>query len=69
MLTIILNRDQTTQARQMTLSSVPPKTDAMQAYRLFAQNGILPADYNVQGNGDMQVWLDRYSPRTTACQT
>ena len=48
------------QARQMTLASVPPMTDAMQAYRLFAQNGILPADYNVQGTGDMQAWLDRY---------
>ncbi|QJI29719.1 anti-sigma factor [Pseudomonas sp. ADAK18] len=48
------------QARQMTLSTVLPMTDAMQAYRMFAQDGILPADYNVQGNGDMQAWLDRY---------
>jgi anti-sigma factor RsiW len=32
----------------------------MQAYRLFAQDGILPADYHVQGGGDMQGWLDRY---------
>ncbi|QLG92562.1 anti-sigma factor [Pseudomonas yamanorum] len=48
------------QARQMTLNTVLPMTDAMQAYRMFAQDGILPADYNVQGNGDMQAWLDRY---------
>ncbi|MFC6337935.1 anti-sigma factor [Pseudomonas sp. CCM 7891] len=48
------------QARQMSQGTVLPMTDAMQAYRLFAQNGILPADYRVQGNGDMQTWLDRY---------
>jgi anti-sigma factor RsiW len=35
-------------------------TDAMQAYRLFAQQGILPADYRVSDDGDMQGWLDRY---------
>ena len=49
------------QARQATLvASALPMTDAMQAYRLFAQNPIMPADYQVQGNGDMQAWLDRY---------
>lgn len=49
------------QARQATmLASLLPMTDAMQAYRLFAQDNILPADYKVQGHGDMQAWLDRY---------
>jgi anti-sigma factor RsiW len=48
------------QARQATLPAVLPMADAMQAYRLFAQDGILPADYQVQGNGDIQAWLDRY---------
>lgn len=49
------------QAREMTLvGAPPPMTDAMQAYRLFAQQGILPADYKVSGDGDMQSWLDRY---------
>ncbi|KAA0943789.1 MULTISPECIES: anti-sigma factor [unclassified Pseudomonas] len=49
------------QARQATMTSaVPPMTDAMQAYRLFAQNQIMPADYKVQDNGDIQTWLDRY---------
>lgn len=49
------------QARQMTLVSAPlPMADAMQAYRLIAQQGILPADYKVSDDGDMQGWLDRY---------
>lgn len=49
------------QAREMTLASAsPPMTDAIQAYRLFAQQGILPADYTVSDDGDMQHWLDRY---------
>lgn len=49
------------QAREMTLASAPlPMTDALQAYRLFAQQGVLPADLKVQGNGAMQAWLDRY---------
>ncbi|MGF6401498.1 anti-sigma factor RsiW [Pseudomonas frederiksbergensis] len=49
------------QARQMTLASAPlPMTDAMQAYRLIAQQGILPADYKVSDDGDMQGWLDQY---------
>ncbi|UVM52447.1 MULTISPECIES: anti-sigma factor family protein [unclassified Pseudomonas] len=49
------------QAREMTLASAPlPMTDAMQAYRLIAQQGILPADYQVSDDGDMQGWLDRY---------
>lgn len=49
------------QAREMTLASAPlPMTDALQAYRLIAQQGILPADYKVSADGDMQGWLDRY---------
>lgn len=49
------------QAREMTLTSAQlPMTDAMQAYRLFAQQGILPADYKVNDDGNMQGWLDRY---------
>lgn len=49
------------QAREMTLiSATPPMTDALQAYRLIAQQGILPADYTVSDDGDMQGWLDRY---------
>ncbi|MHC8319645.1 anti-sigma factor family protein [Pseudomonas sp. GB2N2] len=49
------------QAREMTLlSTAAPMADAMQAYRLFAQQGFLPADYKVSDDGDMQGWLDRY---------
>lgn len=49
------------QARQMTLSGgTLPMTDAMQAYRMFAQQGLLPADYRVSDDGDMQGWLDQY---------
>lgn len=50
------------QAREMTLvrTSALPMTDALQAYRLIAQQGMLPADYKVDGAGDMQRWLDRY---------
>ena len=42
-------------AREMTLlSAALPMADAMQAYRLFAQQGMLPADYKVSDDGDMQ---------------
>lgn len=52
------------QARQMTLASAPlPMTDALQAYRLIAQQEILPADYKASDDGDMQGWLDRYFTR------
>ncbi|CAI8944949.1 putative transmembrane transcriptional regulator (Anti-sigma factor) [Pseudomonas sp. IT-196MI5] len=52
------------QAREMTLaSSQLPMTDALQAYRLIAQQGILPADYKVGDDGDMQGWLDHYFTR------
>ena len=48
------------QAREATQPSMLPMTDAMQAYRLFAQDGVLPADYHAQGSDTMQAWLDRY---------
>ncbi|WPN45471.1 anti-sigma factor [Pseudomonas sp. P8_241] len=49
------------QAREMTLAAAPlPMTDALQAYRLIAQQGILPADYKAAEGGNMQEWLDRY---------
>jgi anti-sigma factor RsiW len=49
------------QAREMTFAGATlPMTDAMQAYRLFAQQGVMPADYKVGEDGDMQNWLDRY---------
>jgi anti-sigma factor RsiW len=49
------------QAREMTFVSTQlPMTDALQAYRLIAQQGILPADYKAGDDGDMQGWLDRY---------
>jgi anti-sigma factor RsiW len=49
------------QAREMTLlSAAQPMADAMQAYRLIAEQGLMPADYKVGDNGDMQGWLDRY---------
>ncbi|MGE8178357.1 anti-sigma factor family protein [Pseudomonas fluorescens] len=52
------------QAREMTMvGSTLPMTDALQAYRMFAQQGILPADYKVTDDGDMQGWLDRYFSR------
>ncbi|MBJ2286500.1 anti-sigma factor [Pseudomonas sp. MF6755] len=47
-------------AREATQPPLLPMTDAMQAYRLFAQDGIMPADYNAEGGGNMQAWLDRY---------
>ena len=53
-------------AREMTLlSAAAPMADAMQAYRLFAQQGMLPADYKVDSDGDMQRWLDRYFNRAS----
>ncbi|MCK6188454.1 MULTISPECIES: anti-sigma factor [unclassified Pseudomonas] len=47
-------------ARQATQPPMLPMADAMQAFRLFAQDGIMPADYNAQDSGTMQAWLDRY---------
>ena len=48
------------QAREATQPALVPMADAMQAYRLFAQDGVLPADYHVHDGGSMQAWLDRY---------
>ncbi|KAB0496433.1 anti-sigma factor family protein [Pseudomonas vancouverensis] len=49
------------QAREMTLvATAQPMADALQAYRLIAQQGLLPADYRASDDGDMQGWLDRY---------
>ncbi len=47
-------------AREATQPSMLPMADAMQAFRLFAQDGVLPADYRAQDSGTMQAWLDRY---------
>lgn len=52
------------QARQMTLlSSSLPMTDALVAHRMFAEQGVLPADYKVDQESDMQAWIDRYFSR------
>ncbi|WP_166359405.1 anti-sigma factor family protein [Pseudomonas akapageensis] len=49
------------QAREMTLSrNTLPMTDALQAYRMFAVQQILPADLRVQQGSELQSWLDRY---------
>ncbi|MCU7249272.1 anti-sigma factor family protein [Pseudomonas koreensis] len=54
------------QARQMTfMRSMAPMTDALQAYRLIAQQGLLPADYTVDSKEGMQHWLDRYFTRAS----
>ena len=47
-------------AREATQPALLPMADAMQAFRLFAQEGIMPADYKGQDSGTMQAWLDRY---------
>jgi anti-sigma factor RsiW len=53
------------QAREMTLVHAPaPMTDALQAYRLIAQQGLLPADYTAS-DGGLQQWLDRYFSRAS----
>lgn len=52
------------QAREMTLlNAAQPMADAMQAYRLIAQQGLLPADFKAGEDGNMQGWLDRYFTR------
>jgi anti-sigma factor RsiW len=49
------------QAREMTfVSAQAPMADALQAYRLIAEQGILPADYKAADDSNMQAWLDRY---------
>ncbi|KTC11025.1 anti-sigma factor [Pseudomonas marginalis ICMP 9505] len=47
-------------AREATQAPMLPMADAMQAFRLFAQDGIMPADFKAQGSVNMQAWLDRY---------
>lgn len=37
-----------------------PMADALQAYRLFAAHGTLPADYSSNDSTELQAWLDRY---------
>lgn len=39
---------------------VAPMTDALQAYRLFAEKDVLPADFKVGAGDSVQPWLDRY---------
>ncbi|UOP11015.1 anti-sigma factor family protein [Pseudomonas palleroniana] len=50
-------------AREATQAPTLPMADAMQAFRLFAQDGIMPADYQTQDGSAMQAWLDRYFNR------
>ena len=35
-------------------------SDALAAHRMFAEQGFLPADYNVVQSSEMQGWVDRY---------
>ncbi|MFF7710069.1 anti-sigma factor family protein [Pseudomonas sp. NPDC007930] len=37
-----------------------PMGDAVQAYRLFAQQGMMPADLKITDRGALQSWLDRW---------
>lgn len=37
-----------------------PMTDALAAYRMFAVQGLLPADYTAPSGAALQAWLDRY---------
>lgn len=41
-------------------AAVAPMGDALQAYRLFAQQGMMPADMQVTDRGTLQSWLDRW---------
>jgi anti-sigma factor RsiW len=47
------------QVREMTLAHTAPMTDALQAYRMFASQDFLPADYRPGSSRDLQGWLDR----------
>lgn len=49
------------QARDLSLAAhtALPMTDALQAYRLFAVQDMLPADLVAQRSEDLQRWLDR----------
>ncbi|WPP01489.1 anti-sigma factor [Pseudomonas sp. HR96] len=48
------------QARELTLARQLPMTDALQAYRLFAEQSAVPADLKVSDSRELQPWLDRY---------
>lgn len=49
------------QARDISLSTAAlPMTDALQAYRLFAVQQILPADVQVKPGDELQGWLDQH---------
>lgn len=48
------------QAHQARYPGVAPMTDALQAYRLFAEKDVLPADFKVSEGANLQPWLDRY---------
>ncbi|MGC1328724.1 anti-sigma factor family protein, partial [Pseudomonas sp.] len=48
------------QAHQARHPSVEPMTDALQAYHLFAEKDVLPADFKVSDADTLQPWLDRY---------
>ncbi len=48
------------QAHQARHPGVAPMTDALQAYRLFAQKDVMPADFKVSDGDTLQPWLDRY---------
>lgn len=44
----------------MAEAGIAPMTDALQAYRLFAQQGAMPVDFKAAPGADLQGWLDRY---------
>lgn len=45
---------------QLVLTASAPMTDALAAYRMFAVQGMLPADYSAGSADELQAWLDRY---------
>jgi len=47
------------QAHEARHPGVAPMTDALQAYRLFAQSDVMPADLKVSDSSTLQPWLDR----------
>ncbi|WP_455923132.1 anti-sigma factor family protein [Pseudomonas putida] len=48
------------QAHQARHPAVAPMSDALQAYHLFAEKDVLPADFKVSDADTLQPWLDRY---------
>lgn len=45
---------------QPLLAASAPMTDALEAYRMFAVQGMVPADYSPDSVDELQAWLDRY---------